>query len=383
MIVDARGGDVGVAEPFLHLGDVGLVIERVGGGGRAQRVRADQEPQFSGIAAHQAIDPVGRDRGFEPSGAVVADRPEQCAGLVETVPGGVEIVVDQTVRARVQRHVARLTAFAGHLQVRHAFARMAKILDLQLAQFFAPQRMEQQGREDGAVTPALDGVRFGRVEQFARLVVADRRRLAFAAFGSRPLHPFDRIVGDGVLLAKVFEQRGHRGEPMADRRAAEIASAQLVAPGDQMRAGHDAEFLRPLDAGEAHEVLHGGLIGAAGVRVAEVREPLDLRRHVGEVLELGGRQQPVGGRDRCRKLVGRGGVVHGSPAGDVTLDKIRWTNPLRGSRVAAPVRDRRGPAGCSPTSAFQRGSYLHQVGLLAAFPSDRGASHECPSTTHD
>ena len=43
VIVDARGGDVGVAEPFLHLGDVGLVVERIGRGGRAQRVRADFE----------------------------------------------------------------------------------------------------------------------------------------------------------------------------------------------------------------------------------------------------------------------------------------------------------------------------------------------------
>jgi hypothetical protein len=32
VIVDAGGGDIGVAEPFLHFGDVGLVIERVGGG---------------------------------------------------------------------------------------------------------------------------------------------------------------------------------------------------------------------------------------------------------------------------------------------------------------------------------------------------------------
>ena len=38
MIVDARGGDIGVTEPFLHLGDAGLVIERIGGGGRAQRM---------------------------------------------------------------------------------------------------------------------------------------------------------------------------------------------------------------------------------------------------------------------------------------------------------------------------------------------------------
>ena len=47
MIVDACSGDVGVAESFLHLGDVGLVVERVGGRGRAQRMRADQKPQLS------------------------------------------------------------------------------------------------------------------------------------------------------------------------------------------------------------------------------------------------------------------------------------------------------------------------------------------------
>jgi hypothetical protein len=40
------------------------------------------------------------------------------------------------------------------------------------------------------------------------------------------------------------------------------------------------------------------------VGVAEVGEPLDLGRHVGEVLELGGGQQPVAGRDLGRKLVG-------------------------------------------------------------------------------
>jgi hypothetical protein len=35
VIVDAGSGDVGVPEPFLHFGDVGLSIERVGGGRRA------------------------------------------------------------------------------------------------------------------------------------------------------------------------------------------------------------------------------------------------------------------------------------------------------------------------------------------------------------
>jgi hypothetical protein len=40
VIVDAGGGDVGVAEPFLDLGDVGLVVERVGGGCCPQRMGA-------------------------------------------------------------------------------------------------------------------------------------------------------------------------------------------------------------------------------------------------------------------------------------------------------------------------------------------------------
>ena len=159
----------------------------------------------------------------------------------------------------------------------------------------------------------LIGVLVGRCEQVARLVVADRRRLAFAAFGLRPLDAFDRVVGDGVLLAEIFEQRGQRGQPVPDRRAAELASAQLVAPGDQMRARHGAEFLRPPDAGEAHEVLHRVFVGAAGVPVADVGEPFDLGRHVGEFLKLGGGQQPVGGCDFGRELVGRVGVVHESP----------------------------------------------------------------------
>jgi hypothetical protein len=93
--------------------------------------------------------------------------------------------------------------------------------------------VEQQRRQDGAVALALDRVLAGRCEQVARLMIADRRRLAFAAFGLRPLDAFDRVVSDGVLLTEIFEQRG---QPVPDRRAAERALAQFVAPGDQMRA---------------------------------------------------------------------------------------------------------------------------------------------------
>jgi hypothetical protein len=203
VIVDAGGGDVGVAEPFLNLGDVGLMIERVGGGRRAQRMGADRKAELRGIASHQLVDAVRSDRRFQPPGAVVADRPEQRAGLVEGVAGGVD-------------PCRRLSGAA-------AFARVPKILHLQLAQLLAPQRVEQQRRQDGAVALALDRVLAGRCEQVARLMIADRRRLAFAAFGLRPLDAFDRVVGDGVLLAQILEQRGERRQPVADRRAAELA----------------------------------------------------------------------------------------------------------------------------------------------------------------
>ena len=104
-----------MTEPFLHLGDVGLVIERVGGRGRAQRMRADQKPKLPRIAPHQTIDAVRSDRALQPAGVVVADRPEQRAGLVEGMPDGVEIVVDQAVGAGMQRQIPRLAAFAGLL----------------------------------------------------------------------------------------------------------------------------------------------------------------------------------------------------------------------------------------------------------------------------
>jgi hypothetical protein len=60
------------------------------------------------------------------------------------------------------------------------------------------------------------------------------------------------------------------------------------APGDDVRPGHGAEFLRPPDASEAHEVAHGVLIDPLGVRIAEIGEPLGLGRHVGELMKLGG-----------------------------------------------------------------------------------------------
>lgn len=81
----------------------------------------------------------------------------------------------------------------------------------------------------------------------------------------RSLDAFNRVVGDGVPLAKIFEQRGERRQPVVDRVAAETALRQLVAPGNDVGTGDAAELLRAGDAGEAGEVAHRSLVGAPRV----------------------------------------------------------------------------------------------------------------------
>jgi hypothetical protein len=63
----------------------------------------------------------------------------------------------------------------------------------------------EQRRQNGAVALLLDGFVTGRGEKFAGLVVADCRRLAFAAFSFGPLDAFDWVVADGVFFAEIFE----------------------------------------------------------------------------------------------------------------------------------------------------------------------------------
>jgi hypothetical protein len=87
VVVYPSGGDIRVPEPFLYLGNVGLVVERICRGGCAQRVGADLEPERRRIAAHQLVDGVGGQRLVELARAVIADRPEQRTVFVAAVPG--------------------------------------------------------------------------------------------------------------------------------------------------------------------------------------------------------------------------------------------------------------------------------------------------------
>ena len=85
MIVDSGCRDIGMAEPFLHFGDICLVVEGIGGGGRAQRVGADLEAERRRITAHQ-LRGVRCQRLVEAVGTVVANGAEEGAVVVGTVP---------------------------------------------------------------------------------------------------------------------------------------------------------------------------------------------------------------------------------------------------------------------------------------------------------
>ena len=115
--------------------------------------------------------------------------------------------MNERIRARMQRQIPGLVALAGDFQVRHAAPRVPEILHLQLAQLVPPQRVIEQRRQDGAVALVLDRVLVGRCQEIAGLVVANRRRFSFAALGPWSLDAFDRVMGNGVPVAEIFEQR--------------------------------------------------------------------------------------------------------------------------------------------------------------------------------
>jgi hypothetical protein len=125
------------------------MAERIWHSRRAQRMGADLKSELCRIRLHEHINAVRSDRPFEPPPpvgriisaarlflpirAVTADRTEQRTVFIGAVPGGVEIVVNERVGAGMQRKIARLAAFAGDDEMRHAPSHVAEISDLELA----------------------------------------------------------------------------------------------------------------------------------------------------------------------------------------------------------------------------------------------------------
>jgi hypothetical protein len=74
--------------------------------------------------------------------------------------------------------------------MQHAATRVPEVLDLQLAELLATQRVVKQRRQDGAVALLLNGFIAGRSEKLAGLMITNGRHLAFAALGFWPLDAF-------------------------------------------------------------------------------------------------------------------------------------------------------------------------------------------------
>ena len=113
-----------MAQPFLHLGDVGIVIKRIGRRGRAQRMGTDLESQSERVPSHQLVEPIRRYGIVEPTRAVIAHRAEDGALGVGGMMSFIKIVIEKLVSTGVERQVADPAAFGEDSQVRHPAARV-------------------------------------------------------------------------------------------------------------------------------------------------------------------------------------------------------------------------------------------------------------------
>src|SRR5215472_8670087 len=81
-----------MAEPFLHLGDIGLIIKRVGGGRCAQRMNAEAfhlggETCLATVFLHDiVVDRVWIQRAIERASAVICNRTEHGGGGIGAWP---------------------------------------------------------------------------------------------------------------------------------------------------------------------------------------------------------------------------------------------------------------------------------------------------------
>jgi hypothetical protein len=268
-------GDVGVAEPFLDLGNIRIVIERIGGRRRAQRMGADLKAQQCRIPLDQLVDAVWRD-GFLPTAPfTVAERPKERACVVPAMAGFAQIFVDQIAGDAVKRNIAYFLALAGHFQVRRAATLMLVVTHPELAQLVAAKAVIEQGSEYGAVPYAFERFFVGRLEQLARLMVAESQGCTprFRRAGASRLSPdcgSRRSGRTDTDRAMIGRRAGAGSSCRSDLRRPALSGRRVRRASDQMRAGHGAELLWPLDACEEHEILDHILIGArrvAGLRI--------------------------------------------------------------------------------------------------------------------
>lgn len=122
-IIKTSRGDIRVAEPLLHFGDIRFVRQRVRRCCRAHRVYAKTIyfRMYAGFAAifydDVAVDGTGIERFFQRACAIVPDRTEKRAIYVQFVQATAvfqrfEIFGNESLRRRVHRDEADLVALS-------------------------------------------------------------------------------------------------------------------------------------------------------------------------------------------------------------------------------------------------------------------------------
>jgi hypothetical protein len=163
------------------------------------------------IAVHR----VGIERAVELAADIVFDRTEERAGGISAVAGECEVFFDQALGGHVHRHKPYFVALALDAEVHHAVAAL-DILHPQSAELLTAEAVIQQNGEDGAVAHTFKSVSRWRLQQPARLHIAQGRCTAFIAVGHGAFDAVDRIAGDGVV-AEVG-----RGERAPQRRCSRL-----------------------------------------------------------------------------------------------------------------------------------------------------------------
>ena len=94
-IIEAGCGNIGMPQPLLHLSDISLVIQGIGGGRGPQGVHAQPlniaNPNFPRILLHHPIHAVCSHCLIEPTVGIVLHRPEEGRAGIPSMPQGFNI----------------------------------------------------------------------------------------------------------------------------------------------------------------------------------------------------------------------------------------------------------------------------------------------------
>src|SRR6516165_5388335 len=155
------------------------------------------------------------ERLVEFARAIVSHRTEHWGGDIRAVAGERQIFLDETLRHGMHGNKPYLVALTLDPEMHHALTAL-HVTDLQTAELLTANSVIEQGGQNGAITDTFERVSRRRIEQLARLGIAQRRRRAFIAVCHRPLDAIDRIAGHGIALAEIIEERGQGRELAPD-----------------------------------------------------------------------------------------------------------------------------------------------------------------------